>query len=339
MPTALIGLGSNLGDRQQWLNQAIQQLSSTSGISAVRPSTWHATPAIGGPAGQPDFLNGAAILETSLSPDSLLAKLREIEATLGRVRHQPWGPRTVDLDLLLYDQIAQHTKQLELPHPRMSYRRFVLEPAAEIAGDMRHPTIGWTIAELLRHLDSTLPYVAISGSLFSPTQQLAKATATKTGWDLIEFPGAGDQSAPASPPSLALDQTIEFLRDQAALLDRNQWPAGRLGAVSSFWMEDLLAIADVLWPGALDEQWRSLSATVVPPKLLVVYEASSQQFHEGDNPDRKAPTSVAIALWHRLNEARLARASRPRVGPVLWLNSSNQALAEKELVAAIQAMS
>jgi 2-amino-4-hydroxy-6-hydroxymethyldihydropteridine diphosphokinase len=348
--SALIGLGSNLGDRRNWLDQAVQLLSSTPGISSVRTSTWHTTAPIGGPEGQPDFLNGAALLETSLSAEQLLARLQEIETQLGRVRHQPWGPRTVDLDLLLYDDLVQRTPQLKLPHPRLAFRRFVLEPAAEIAPNMLHPTIGWTIAQLLNHLNTASPYIAISGSLFTATQQLAHASASQTGWKLLESDlqhplplGEGRVRVPgfppaASSPSLTLEQTIEFLREQAALLARANPPPGNRGAISSFWIEDLLAIGEVLWPGALEAPWQSLNHKIIHPKLLVVCDATSQQFRRSSNQDKNDPASVATALWHRLNEARRNRAARPNIGPVLCLNDNDPNTAEREIVAAIQAM-
>ena len=100
MSHALIGLGSNLGDRQ-WLLERAALLGASTGIAEVKPSQWYATQAIGGPAGQPDFLNGAVLVETSLPPRELHQQLREIEFALGRVRGDCWGPRTIDLDLCL----------------------------------------------------------------------------------------------------------------------------------------------------------------------------------------------------------------------------------------------
>ena len=96
---------------------------------------------IGGPAGQEPFLNAAALLETSLPPAELLARLQRIELHLGRTRETRWAARTLDLDLLLYDNLVLNTPYLTLPHPRMAFRRFVLEPAAEVAPEMAHPRL------------------------------------------------------------------------------------------------------------------------------------------------------------------------------------------------------
>jgi 2-amino-4-hydroxy-6-hydroxymethyldihydropteridine diphosphokinase len=314
-------------------------LRTTPCVSELRHSAWHATHAIGGPPGQPEFLNGAAVMETSLPSELLLARLLEIEQTLGRVRAELSGPRTIDLDLLLYDDVVQHTPGLQLPHPRMAFRRFVLQPASEVASEMRHPIIGWTVAQLLKHVQFAQPYVAISGSVHQATRQLAHAVAAKVGWKLVDFAEGDDASPFGGLASLGLSQTIEFLRQQATLLDRKRWLGSRQpGAITPFWIEDLLAIGDALWPGAMTDAWQSLVASIVPPKLLVVYEATSQQFHESQTSEQKQSSSVAVALWHRLNEARRARAGRPGLGPVLWLEGGSLAHAEAELTAAIQAM-
>lgn len=151
MAIALISLGSNVGDRQATLDSAVEKLRQTADIGQVVVSSYHATQPVGGPAGQAEFLNAAAKLDTTLSPRELLTELQRIESEQGRVRLEPWGPRTLDLDLLLYDDLVINEPDLIVPHRFLPFRRFVLEPAVEIAAEMRHPTLGWTIEKLLEH--------------------------------------------------------------------------------------------------------------------------------------------------------------------------------------------
>jgi len=145
-----IALGSNLGDREQYLRSAIAALQPS--IQHVRVSTFHDTAPVGvGP--QPTFLNATAVGETSLTARALLDTLLAIERDLGRERPFPGAPRTLDLDLILYDEaIIDEAPSLIVPHPRFRERRFVLEPLAEIAPDWRDPITGQTVEELLRNL-------------------------------------------------------------------------------------------------------------------------------------------------------------------------------------------
>jgi 2-amino-4-hydroxy-6-hydroxymethyldihydropteridine diphosphokinase len=145
-----IALGSNLGDREDYLRSALDAL--TPSLDRLRISTFHDTAPVGvGP--QPTFLNAAAVGETSLSARALLETLLAVERDLGRERPFPGAPRTLDLDLILYgDSIIDEAPSLIVPHPRFRERRFVLEPLAEIAPDWRDPVTGKTVEELLRLL-------------------------------------------------------------------------------------------------------------------------------------------------------------------------------------------
>jgi 2-amino-4-hydroxy-6-hydroxymethyldihydropteridine diphosphokinase len=137
---AYIGLGSNLGDREATLREALRRLGELNGIAVVAVSSFRETDPVG-VLDQPRFVNAAAELETSLRPHDLLDRLLEVERALGRDRAQEerWGPRTVDLDLLLYGDETVDEPGLEVPHPRLAERAFVLEPLLELDLELRLP--------------------------------------------------------------------------------------------------------------------------------------------------------------------------------------------------------
>jgi 2-amino-4-hydroxy-6-hydroxymethyldihydropteridine diphosphokinase len=142
MPLVYVGLGSNLGDREATIRAALELLGSDPEIDVVAVSSLRETDPVGH-TDQPDFLNGAAALRTELSPRALLERLLQIERELGRERSGPrFGPRTIDLDLLVYGSEEVDEPGLTIPHPRLAEREFVLEPLAELDGDLEVPGKG-----------------------------------------------------------------------------------------------------------------------------------------------------------------------------------------------------
>ncbi len=149
--TVYLGLGSNCGDRAMHLTDAISELDAIDGITVSSRSVFLQTAAVG-PVKQPDFLNAAVAMETTMSPRRLLETCLDVERHHGRDRsvEQRWGPRTLDLDILLFDDVIVREEGLMIPHPELVHRVFVLEPLCQIAPDVAHPVSGETIAAMLK---------------------------------------------------------------------------------------------------------------------------------------------------------------------------------------------
>ena len=162
---AYVSLGSNLGDREGWLRAAASSLARLPATRLTRISSLYETRPWG-LTDQPDFLNAAACLLTSLEPLQLLRQAQAVEAQLGRLRTVRWGPRTVDIDLLVYDDLRMATPELTLPHPRMLERAFVLVPLAEIAPELR--VDGRTVREHLARLGDVAADVRRVGTFPMP---------------------------------------------------------------------------------------------------------------------------------------------------------------------------
>ncbi len=147
-----LSVGSNMGDKEAYLSQAVEQLKADRDMKQVRASGWMVTKPYGG-VEQDDFLNGAIELMTLLSPQQLLERLHEIEALAGRERLIHWGPRTLDLDILFYEDEVISEPDLCIPHIDMQNRNFVLAPLCELAPHFRHPVLGRTVRQMLEELE------------------------------------------------------------------------------------------------------------------------------------------------------------------------------------------
>ena len=151
MASVAVGLGSNMGDRLASCRRAVRELAAHPRIRVTRRSSWYETRPVGY-AGQSDFVNGVVLLETTLAPATLLETLKEIEKRMGRSTTWDQGPREIDLDLLLYDDLVLGLPGLDVPHPAMAERAFVLVPLSEIQPDRVHPARGRTVSDLLEDL-------------------------------------------------------------------------------------------------------------------------------------------------------------------------------------------
>lgn len=193
MTIAYIGIGSNLGDRKALVNQAVRLLRELPKTSLLKVATTIETEPIGR-RDQPNFLNTVAEVETALNPRELLNHLHRIEEALGRERGEHWGPRTIDLDILLYGNLILNEPDLVIPHPHMNGRRFVLEPLTEIAPYAVHPTAGKSISELLLSLPGNklgiraigdIKHIAIEGPIGAGKTTLAIALAERLDARLV----------------------------------------------------------------------------------------------------------------------------------------------------------
>ena len=190
--TVYIALGSNLGDRRASIDAAIARLDAVPGVRVTRRSSLYETAPVGGPAGQGSYLNAVVEATSTLGPDDLLARLQVIEADLGRVRTERDGPRTIDLDILLHGDAVLDSPQLTLPHPRLHERLFVLDPLAEIAPGVVHPTVGQTVSKLRFRLLGVEPYGPTPGREMRGMRALVTGSTSGIGRAIaLEFASAG----------------------------------------------------------------------------------------------------------------------------------------------------
>lgn len=329
MARCLIGCGSNLGRRREQLERAIELVRFMPGISLLGVSRFRETRPVGGPPGQEPVLNGACLIETELPPHDVLSMLAAVENTLHRQRLERWGPRTVDLDLLLYDDVVLETDALTLPHPRMSTRRFVLEPCVEIAADIRHPLAACTLAEMLDSITTPEPHVAVVGVPGSGVEDVAAAVAEATLACHVTMP------RPLPDAGAPLTAWIATLHAWIAPLSGAGCEDVSHGMVADYWIDMLrLAAADAL-PDADRERFARecaavAGASLAPHAVLLLTVADE---------------ALAAAPRHAALQARLVAAVRgpsarsplaPRA--VVVIDAGDRARASAEAIAAVEAM-
>lgn len=272
------------------------------GVELLAVSRFRETRPIGGPGLQGAFLNGACLIETDLPPGDLLGALFAVENTLDRSREERWGPRTIDLDLLLYDELVFESPGLTLPHPRMATRRFVLEPCAEIAGELRYPPTGCTVRDLLDNISVPHPLVAVVGIPGSGAAEVAAAIADATLTRLIRAPlplplarGRGESMADdrpvvacaaASSTSREPDEQdwLDVVRAWQQPLTQARWDEDPAGTVCDYWLDAAWAAADHVLParlgGAFAASYERLAAETVPPHVAIFLQIDATELRE-----------------------------------------------------------
>jgi 2-amino-4-hydroxy-6-hydroxymethyldihydropteridine diphosphokinase len=286
MARCLIGCGSNLGSRREQLDRAIELLRFMPGVTIQAVSRYRETRPIGGPPGQPAYLNGACLIETDLEPLDVLGMLAAVEQTLERQRQERWSARTIDLDLLLYDELVLESRMLTVPHPRMATRRFVLEPCVEIAPDLAHPTAGCSLRDLLDAISAPCPLIAVVGVPGSGAPEVAAVVADATMARLIQSP------RPVPFDNDDGDTWIEVARQQAAALPPavggHEVAAMASGddcgaAVADFWLGTLAAAASLLpveSRGCFEGVLAPLMAATAVPHAVILLEVDAETLAE-----------------------------------------------------------
>ena len=299
--TAYIGLGSNLGDRQSYIRNAVKSLSETAAIKVTGVSSLIETAPLGNNS-QPKYLNAVAEVETTLSADELLKKLIETEKSLGRKRTVKWAPRTIDLDILLYGDVVINRPDLTIPHSQMHLRSFILKGMCELNKDLLHPVLKVTMNELASRLagcdymiNPELPQlICIDGVIGVGKTTLCRKLSEEFGCKAVFEPYDENPFMPdvyTGKKELALDSELFFLVSRAEQLHCDSLQKG--DAVISDYVFDKELIFARMWLNgnqtALHEKiYPAFAAKIAVPVLVIYLQDSAEnclkRIHKRNRP-------------------------------------------------------
>jgi len=308
MTTAYIGLGSNLGNREDYINSALKMLGEISDIEVARVSDLIETTALA-QTNQPKYLNAVAELKTTLSPEDLHKTLVDIETALGRVRQKKWSSRTIDLDLLLFNQQIVDLPHLIVPHPQMHLRSFVLKGLCQLKGDLIHPVIKESVKELAARLggfdfalNPDVPQlVSIAGIIGVGKTTLAKNLANQLSCKLLLEPYDTNPFMPdvyAGRKELALDSQLYFLASRMSQLNRNVLAPGQVVISDYVFNKERIYANQLLNAQQLNlyEKFYQLVRAEITQPTLVIYLRDSLKKCLGRINERGRPYEQKIEL-------------------------------------------
>lgn len=291
--TAYIGLGSNVGDRRDNFRQVLSVLEACPSVLSVQASSFYETPPLGS-ADQPTFLNAVVEIKTSFSYRQLFELLRQIEHDMGRQRNQTWQPRTIDLDLLLYDDAVINEVDLVIPHSQMHLRSFVLKGLCELLPEKKHPQLGCSVKTLYECLsgcdfftDPEKPQlISIAGNIGVGKTTLASGLAERLNAKFItekydENPYLADVYA--GQKELALDSELFFLSSSASQLRKENLTASQCYVSDYVFDKALIYASGWLTGGDLEtyrRHYESVQSDVADPVLVIYMQDSLENCME-----------------------------------------------------------
>jgi 2-amino-4-hydroxy-6-hydroxymethyldihydropteridine diphosphokinase len=285
--TAYIGLGSNLGDRERTIREALQMLGGNGSIEVSRVSGLQETAPLGQVA-QPNYLNGVAEIRTRLRPQELLQRLKAVEAALGRKPHAKWASRTIDLDLLLYGDRTIRENGLTVPHPDVHLRSFVLDGLCQLNPDLVHPLLKEPVSELSQRLgggsfvlDPEAPQlISVAGIIGVGKTTLAKKLGEVLGGPVLFEPYDTNpflREVYAGKCELALDSQLYFLVHRAEQLGKEVLPPGRIAVTDYVFDKEMIYARRLLNPTQFElyeSIYRPFAQRVTTPALVIYLQDS-----------------------------------------------------------------